>query len=310
VIAQSLVYQAVYEAFSRASRSIPRDVEDAFLRHIEECSTPASLGRVHLEKTLENVRTAERESTLACPDTGYPTVYIRVGRQVELEGGMFALTEQVERAVACVTAESKLRKTMVNPITRENPLTNVIGGMPHIELKFDKTIDYLEITAVPKGGGSEICGTYYRMMVPLDGLDGIYTFVIDSALKALESGRSCPPNIVGVGIGGTADVCMKIAKQAAVLRPVGDRHPDDLISDMEKKLVKAINALGMGPMGTGGEPSCFDVHVEWAGTHTAALPVAFNAQCSVARRATVRVYRDNSIEELDWPDWFGRGISR
>ena len=304
-VPRDVLSEVLHDAMVKAASCVPRDVKEA----LESClgaEEPGSLSRESLATTLSNIDVAEREGTFACPDTGFPLYYLRVGNGIQIEGGYATVYDMCARAVAAATEEGCLRKTMVHPLTRHNPGTNVIRSMPHVELRFDSNIDYLEVTAVPKGGGSEIFGTFYRMTTPADGLTGIRKFVLDSAFRAMQFGKSCPPNVVGVGIGGTADLCMKLAKEAAVLRPIGDRHPEQLIADVETELAEDLNALAIGPMGLGGACTVLDVHIEVAATHTAALPVALNAQCSVCRRATARLYDQGAAEWQEHPDWFGR----
>lgn len=304
-LTQKKLLDLLYKTMVTASTVIPLDIKEA----LENClimEEPGSLSHMHLETSLENLELSEEKSLFACPDTGYPLYYVRVGDNVEVEGGFSTIEKLSREAVAMVTADNKLRKTMVHPLTRFNPGTNVLQFVPKVEMQFDSGIDYTEITAVPKGGGSEIFGTFYRMMIPIDGIKGVKKFIFDSAFHAMQTGKTCPPNIIGVCIGGTADLCMKLAKEACVLRPVGDRHPDREIATMEDELLHDINAMGLGSMGFGGKCSVLDVHIEYAASHTAALPVAFNSQCSICRRATVRVFNDNRIEWKSSPDWFGR----
>jgi L(+)-tartrate dehydratase alpha subunit len=175
--------------------------------------------------------------------------------------------------------------------------------MPRVEIRFDPAIDFLEIIGVPKGGGSEIFGTFYRMLYPSDGMRGVASFVLDCVKQSSFAGGTCPPNVVGIGLGGTADLCMRIAKEAAVLRPVGDRHPEARIADLERELLSTIEDSDIGPMGMGGRSSVLDVHVEYAVTHTAALPVAFNAQCSLCRRKVARLTADGEVAIHDSPSW-------
>ena len=290
----------------RAASSVPSDVRSALERGLS-AEKPGGLAERSLRATLGNLDIAAQDGLFACPDTGFPLFYIRVGDGIQVESGYSAIDRISAEAVAAATLGNHLRKTMVHPLTRFNPGTNVIQHMPHVTLKWDPGIDYLELTAVPKGGGSEIFGTFYRMTTPADGLEGIRKFILDSALRAMTTGKSCPPNIVGVGIGGTADLCMKLAKEAALLRPVGDRHPEGIITELEDELFDDLNDLGIGPMGLGGSTTVLDVHVEYAATHTAALPVAFNSQCSVCRRATARIVGPDTVDWLEYPDWFGRG---
>jgi L(+)-tartrate dehydratase alpha subunit len=149
------------------------------------------------------------------------------------------------------------------------------------------------------GGGSEIFGTFYRMLFPSDGENGIKRFVIDCIRQGCYAGKICPPAIIGVGIGGTADLCMRLAKEAAVLRPVGTKHPDPEVARLEDSLMKASRSLGIGPMGSEGINAVMALHIEKALTHTAALPVAVNAQCLVGRRWRARI---NAGGDVSFPE--------
>ena len=188
-----------------------------------------------------------------------------------------------------------MRPTMVDPISRDNPGNNIGNEIPKVHLNFPNDSDGLEIIAVPKGGGSEIFGTFYRMMYPADGLSGIYKFVLDSIYNSCYAGKVCPPAIVGIGIGGTADICMQIAKEAAVLSTLGKRNSDRKIADMEDKLMAGVRNLGMGPMGSRGINAVLSLHIRTAVTHTAALPVAINAQCSIGRRWKAKINGKSEI---------------
>ncbi len=305
-VSEKILLKTLDSLILKSVTAIPGDVK-LCLEKIMEAEKPGSMAAESIRVTMENLRMCEKESLLACPDTGYPLFYFRVGSGILPENGMESLYEASIRCVERATGKNRLRKTMVHPLTRFNPGTNVIQFLPKVEVKFSGDIDYLEATFVPKGGGSEIFGTFYRMMTPVDGIRGVKKFILDSAQRAMEAGKSCPPNLVGIGIGGTADLCMKLAKESALLRPVGSRHPEKIISDMERSLMDDINSLGIGSMGTGGKISLLDLHIEYAASHTAALPVAFNCQCSVCRRATARIYPSGKVEMLDYPDWFGRG---
>ena len=161
----------------------------------------------------------------------------------------------------------------------------------------------MDIIGVPKGGGSEIFGTFYKMMYPADGKAGMMKFILDCVKRSTYAGGTCPPNVIGIGIGGTADICMKIAKEAAVLRPIGSRHPDPEIASLEDELVDYITEAGIGPMGMGGRSGALDVHVEYAVTHTAALPVGFNSQCSICRRKVARIAPGEDMVFMDIPEW-------
>ena len=272
----------MYEAMRMAATRIPRDIEAALQKALEE-ETDA-LAREHLEVSLKNAHLAAEGKGLVCGDTGFPLYFITAGSRTRIEGGFGALWDAARAATARATSDSFLRPTMVDPLNRMNPGDNVGPGMPKVELTFSGDGDALEIVAAPKGGGSEIFGTFYRMMYPADGEAGVMKFVIECIRTGCYAGKICPPAIVGVGIGGTADLCMRLAKEAALLRPVGAHHPDPKVAEMEAKLLAASRRLGLGPMGSRGVNAVIGLHIETALTHTAALPVAVNAQCLVGRR--------------------------
>jgi fumarate hydratase subunit alpha/L(+)-tartrate dehydratase alpha subunit len=150
-----------------------------------------------------------------------------------------------------------------------------------INIDFLDEQDVLKIEMVPKGSGSEN-NSWLRMAIPADGVAAIKTFVIDCVLEA--GGKTCPPTIIGVGIGGTADLCLHLAKVAAT-RPLGSRCDDPEGAKLEAELGRAVNTLGVGPQGLGGDSTSFAVHVETAATHITMNPVAVNMQCHSARRA-------------------------
>ncbi len=282
MIDRHLIASAMYEAMRLAATQLPPDVEAALQAALEAESDP--LARRHIEVSLENARAAADGEGLVCADTGFPLFFITAGSRTQIEGGFGALHDAAAEATARATADAYLRPTMVDPLTRANPGDNVGPGMPRVLLSFEGDGDGLEITAAPKGGGSEIFGTFYRMMYPSDGEAGILSFVLDAIREGCYAGKICPPAIVGVGIGGTADLCMALAKEAAVLRPIGEANPDPNVAALERKLFDAARDLGIGAMGAAGTSAVMAVNVETAVTHTAALPVAVNAQCLVGRR--------------------------
>ena len=292
MIAEADIVGAMYEAMRLAATRLPPDVEAALRAALEEESHP--LARQHLSVSLENARKSQEGEGLVCADTGFPLFFVTAGSRTQLTGGFGCLWSAARQATARATAKTFLRPTMVDPLTRDNPGNNVGSGMPKVELRFAGDGDGLDIVAAPKGGGSEIFGTFYRMMYPSDGETGILKFVIDSIRDGCYAGKICPPAIIGVGIGGTADLCMKMAKEAALLRPVGRPHPDPRVAAIERKLYNAARGLGLGPMGAEGVNAVMAVHADTAVTHTAALPVAVNAQCMVGRRWRALISADGA----------------
>lgn len=300
-VTRDTVYDMMYNSITMAATIMPSDVKNTILGYLNREDDETA--RLHLEVIMRNCEMAEKEGRLLCPDTGSPLYYVRIGDNVRVEGGFSTLYGEAKKAVAKATANGKLRPNMVHPITRDNTGTNVGYYLPKVEVRFDPHIDYMDVIAVPKGGGSEIFGTFYRIIYPADGKRGIMKFVLDCIKESTYAGKTCPPNILGIGIGGTADICMKIAKEAAVLRPIGSRHPEKEIAELEMELVEMIQSSGIGPMGMGGMSSVLDVHIEYAVTHTAGLPVGFNAQCSLSRRKVARITLDGNMTYSDSPEW-------
>ncbi|MFC1929436.1 fumarate hydratase [Chloroflexota bacterium] len=299
-VSQDTLYRMMYEAITRSARVVPGDVKARLQQGFEE--EVSELAKAHLQTTLKSLALGEEKGGLACGDTGWALFYIKSGNNVEIEGGFSTLPETSKKAVSDATLDGKLRENMVHPLTRQYLGHNTGFYIPKVELIFDSQIDYLEVIAVTKGGGSEMYGSFYRMMDPIDGRPGIIKFILDSVREGTYAGKACGPNIVGVGIGGTADLCMSIAKKAALLRPVGDRHPEPDIARLENDLVQAIRDLNRGPMGSGGMTGVMDVHIEYAASHASVLPVGVQLECCVARRAIAR-YSGNGITFDDIPVW-------
>jgi fumarate hydratase subunit alpha/L(+)-tartrate dehydratase alpha subunit len=208
---------------------------------------------------------------------------------VEVDGVAFkaAIRKGCERA----TREYPLRSSVVHPLTRKNEHTSCGIGIPVIHVDFSDAFAGLRIEMIPKGSGSEN-NSWLRMAIPAEGVDAIKTFVVDCVLAA--GGKTCPPTIVGVGVGGTADLCVHLAKVAAT-RPLGSRCADPDGAALEAQLSAAVNLLGVGPQGLGGDATAFAVQVEVAATHITMNPVAVNMQCHSARRASA-VLTANDVE--------------
>ncbi len=274
--------EAVEEAakllYIRALKVLPDDIKQGFGRL--DAGEHDSTAKTILATMIENIAVAERTDNLLCQDTGIPIYNVTIGRDVEVDG--VAMKNAIRRGVERATREHPLRSSIVHPITRVNEQTSCGRFVPVINIDFDERPQTLEIEMIPKGSGSEN-GSFLRMFIPADGVDAIKTFVIDRVMEA--GGKVCPPTIVGVGIGGTSDLCMHLAKVAAT-RPLGSVCADPEGAKLEKQLSAAVNSLGIGPQGLGGDSTAFAVHVETAATHITMNPVAVNIQCHSARRAT------------------------
>ncbi len=280
------VEDAAKELYIRALKELPPDIKQGFHAAVSR-ETDAGAKRV-LGTMMRNIAVAESTDNLLCQDTGIPIYNVWIGRGVEVDG--LALKEAIRRGCERATVEHPLRSSVVHPITRQNERNNCGRGVPVINVDFVSD-EALTIEMVPKGSGSEN-NSWLRMAVPAEGVDAIKTFVVDCVLDA--GGKTCPPTIVGVGVGGTADLCVHLAKVAATL-PLGSRCTDPEGAKLEEQLSEAVNTLGVGPQGLGGDVTAFAVHVETAATHITMNPVAVNMQCHSARRARA-VLRPSGVE--------------
>ena len=281
------VEEAAKELYIRALKLLPPDIKqgfDALAKRESDAGAQRMLGSM-----IANIRVAEDTDNLLCQDTGVPVYNVRIGRGVELDGA--GLREAIRRGCARSTREYSFRSSIVHPVTRVNEQTSCGRGVPVINFDFSEQPEILEIEMIPKGSGSEN-NSWLRMAVPAEGVDAIKTFVVDCVLEA--GGKTCPPTIVGVGVGGTADLCMHLAKVAAT-RALGSRCEDPEGATLEQALSAAVNSLGVGPQGLGGDSTAFAVHVETAATHITMNPVAVNMQCHSARRARA-TFRPGGIE--------------
>ena len=271
------VEEAAKALYIRALKVLPPDIKQgiAQLQQRESDATAQSL----LGTMVRNIAVAEQTDNLLCQDTGIPIYNVTIGRGVQVDG--HALKLALRRGCERATREYPLRSSVVHPLTRRNEHTSCGIGVPVIHVDFDDTPDTLSIEMVPKGSGSEN-GSFLRMAIPAEGVDAIKTFVIDCVLAA--GGKTCPPTIVGVGLGGTSDLVVALAKRAAT-RPLGSACADPDGAALEQQLSQAVNLLGVGPQGLGGDSTAFAVHVELAATHITMNPIAVNMQCHSARRA-------------------------
>ena len=280
------VLEAAAHLYVWALKDIPQDLRDA-LTAARERETSVTGIRV-LETIQRNVEIADEQDNLVCQDTGIAVYYCRVGEHFPLHPARIqaALKAGTERA----TVEHPLRSNTVHTLTRENTGANVGYRVPILHWDFVPDWDGLDVKCVPKGSGSENM-TFLKMLVPADGVAGIKRFVLDSIVGA--GGKPCPPGIVGIGLGGSADYAMHLAKEA-IARPVGSRNPDPLVAQLEDELYELLNETGIGPMGLGGDVTVLQCHIEHADTHMTLNPVAVNYQCWAARRASARVAADGT----------------
>jgi len=284
----NLVEDVAFNLLKLAVIRLPSDVKEALQKAYEEETSEA--GRVNLKAILTNIEFAEKLDTPICQDTGTIIFYVKAGAQAKgLEKVEAALRKATQRA----TKEVPLRPNAVDPFTRKNSGDNTGRFIPYVNWEVTDG-DSVEITVLPKGGGSEnVCAL--GMITPGEGVRGLKKFVVDTVIKA--GAKPCPPNILGVAVGGGADIAMKTAKKA-LLRPLNQPNPNPELARLEKELYEAANSTGIGPMGLGGKFTVLGVHVEYAHRHPASYPVAVAYQCWAARRATARINADGTVEYL------------
>ena len=271
------VEDACKELYIRALKILPPDIKEGFKR-LDAGETHAT-GKAILKTMIRNIAVAEDNNNLLCQDTGIPIYNVTIGAGIEVDG--YRLKQAIAKGCERATREHPLRSSVVHPVTRKNEHTSCGPEIPVIHIDFAPQAETLSIEMIPKGSGSEN-NSFLKMAIPAEGVDAIKTFVVDCVLDA--GGKTCPPTIVGVGVGGTADLCVHLSKVAAT-RPLGTRCADPEGAKLEEALTRAVNQLGVGPQGLGGDSTSFAVHVEIAATHITMNPVAVNMQCHSARRA-------------------------
>jgi len=291
---ETVIYDAVEEAaqklYVKALSDIPQDVRQALGRGLEaERKAGEETATKVMLTIVENIAVADEHKTLVCQDTGLPIYKVTIGTRLGVDPA--EVRSRIRRACETVTREYPLRSNSVHPLTRKNTGTNTGQGIPVVKFDFTGS-DTIEMQMAPKGSGSENM-SFLKMLNPSEGIKGVLKYVM---YCVLESGAMpCPPVIVGVGLGGTSDVAMALAKEASVFRKVGTHNPDPEVAKLEKELLEKINMTGIGPQGLGGVTTAMAVNIEWAHTHISQNPVAVNMQCWRGERAGAVITRDGEV---------------
>ncbi len=265
----------IKELFLKANYHIDQELRQRLEEALSE--ETSSIGKSVLQMIIENNKIASKEEIAICQDTGLAVVFVELGQQVCIVGGDF--TEAVNQGVKEAYEEGYLRKSVVDdPVfERKNTKTNT----PAIIYTEIVPGDKIKFTVMPKGFGSENMSAL-AMLTPADGAAGIVHFIVETVRKA--GPNPCPPTILGVGIGGTAEQAMLMAKKA-IARKIGRANPNEKYAAMEKEALEKINNLGIGPAGLGGRTTTLAVHIDYLPTHIAGMPVAVNVCCHAARHA-------------------------
>ena len=293
------VKEATVEVLRKAETELPSDVREALERAYE--AETSETARMQLKAMLENVELAAKLQRPICQDTGIPLFFVRLGVLSGVVGSgcgassmplsvLREIEEGIREGVEEATEKIPLRGNVVHPFIRagEKKESNVGKRIPHIHFSVSEEFEGIEITVLPKGGGSENVSVF-ATLPPLraeKAYEALKDFVLKAVLEA--GGKPCPPTIIGVGVGGSADLAMHLAK-IALLRPVSERSEEEEVARAEEEILEAVNRTGIGPMGLGGRTTALDVHIEVAACHITSLPVAVNFQCWAARRASTRI---------------------
>ncbi|NJE85269.1 fumarate hydratase [Thermococcus sp. CX2] len=276
---------AIVEAIRLAVTRIPEDTVLAIRRAYELEENPVA--RFNLENILRAIEIGREEGIPVCQDTGTLTFFIEAGVRSPFLGEVEAwIIEATRRA----TKDIPLRPNAVDLLTNQNSGDNTGRFVPVIHWELVEG-DSLRIAVLPKGGGSENCSAL-AMLTPSRGLEDLKEFLLRHVSSC--GGKPCPPVVLGIGIGGSAETALTLAKKA-LLRPVGERHPDGRIAKLEEELLEDINALGIGPMGMGGKTTALDVKIEYAHRHPASFPAGIVVQCWANRRAFLEVSADGNV---------------
>lgn len=287
-VLEDIIENTVVNLLRLAATELPLDVKTAIRRALKQERN--EVAKNQLRTMIANFQLAEKTGTPMCQDTGTITFYLTVG---ETFPNLSTLPAILSRATKQATKVVPLRPNAVNPFTGKNSGDNSGHFLPLVHWKIVPG-NTLHITVLPKGGGSENMCTL-GMLNPGVGLKGVKRFVIDAVTTA--GGRPCPPLILGIGIGGGADVTLNLAKEA-LLRPMDERHDDSDVAKLENDLLTLINLTGVGPSGLGGDTTVLGVNVEYAHRHPASLPVGIAFQCWAARKAAAQISFDGEVKYL------------
>jgi len=271
---------------------LPEDVKQALKKAYGEETNRT--GKTQLKAILANIELAEKHQVPVCQDTGIIIFYVKAGAKAKN-------LDKVEEAIVNATKEATmavpLRPNAVNPFTQKNSGDNTGRFVPQFNWEIVPG-DSVELTVMPKGGGSENVGVI-GMLSPSEGMKGLKKFVVDAVIMA--GAQPCPPNILGVGVGGGADIAIKLAKKV-LLKPLREHNVDPEIAKLEKEIFEAVNMTGIGPMGLGGKTTALCVHIDYAYRHPASFPAAVAFNCWANRQASARVNADGTVEYLTLGD--------
>ena len=292
-IDEKILLETALEIVKNSCTGIAPDAMELLKRaHLKEKNKAA---KKLLETMIINAELADNMNKPICQSPGYPVVYAKLGGDIKLEAN---IQKVFQKAIIELTNKNYIRPSMVHPITRRNPGDNSGVGVPDVEVELAPDSEHTDFIISFKGCGAELANVQ-RVLTPAqvgkEGI-GIKKLVLESVVKA--GGIPCPPVAVGIGIGGQIHYASRLSRKAVSVREWTDTNPDQELAMLEQELLPAINSLGIGPAGIGGDTTALTVKVEMVSTHTAICPVAINFHCWTARRSGARIYSDGSVKHL------------
>lgn len=287
-ITDEMIRQATADLYSWALRKVPDDTKAAMAAAMK--TETSETARKTLAMQLRSAEMAENKNTFVCSDSGVPVYFVKIGTRAPVTGDL-KKSIRAGYEILVDTIDPPLLQHVTNPLTLERSYHG--KDMPIVSYDLESDAEYVEITCSPKALGSGRWASLELFTFP--SLEEIETYVLDVAIKA--GAQHCPPVIIGVGIGGTFDSCAALAKKQT-LRQIGsvNEHPE--LAAMEERLTRAINSLGFGPMGTGGDTTALAVHVDFSSGH-GFTPVAVCFNCWINRRTRARLWGDGRIERME-----------
>ncbi len=285
-ILKEKIEHVLIRTIKRATTNAPKELVDILKKVLKQ--EDSKLAIEQLELMLENFEYGAKKGIPICQDTGMLNFFIILGDRFPIVSDFKSI---IENAIRKATKTIPLRGNSVDPITNKNPENNLGINLPIVYLNILENSDTLKITILPKGGGAENISKL-MMLNPSNGLDCFQNEIIN--VIKLAGGMPCPPIILGIGLGGDATSCMKLAKKA-LLRPLNQRHPREDVAKLELELLNNINQLNIGIMGLGGKVSCLDVHIEIAMRHPASFPVGLIVQCYSHRWSSFEINSEGDI---------------
>ncbi len=275
------------DALTQSVFQVRPDVDARLRQTVDQTSHP--LAHLNLQAIVTNLDIAKRKQVPLCQDTGIPTFFLEIGSKFPFSLDYQTLLETVVRKV---TISAPLRPNAVIPFTNKNSGDNTGHGWPIIYTTFLSNSNLLRIRFLMKGGGSENCSALFMFSptITVDAIcENLAKWVIDTR------GKPCPPVILGIGIGGDASTCLKLAKES-LFRPL-DEEPDlPALAEIKREVVKRVNERGLGPMGLGGSPTCLGATIRWAMRHPASFPVGLVVQCHAHRGGEVVVKENGEMK--------------